>query len=180
MCVSVSEWVCVHVCVLRFECWLAGWQQCILALGGRIEANKLLMLARSESEQIQQIQWKIPTTISQTDRHCIISLHVGQFEHPTAWDCNTRAKWQHSCIHAGKTGLNTKLLTGRERNPWTHINESWKETSYSRKVLGKFLSAWHCFCGCRLFLNFARAVRSFPKAVRSELSLTIRVPYKPC
>lgn len=38
-----------------------------------IEANKLLMLARSEAEQIQQIQRKIPTAISETDRHCIIS-----------------------------------------------------------------------------------------------------------
>ncbi len=65
VCVCVPADLCADICAV-------GWQQCILAVGGRIEANKLLMLARSESEQIQQIRWKIHHSLSETDRHCII------------------------------------------------------------------------------------------------------------
>lgn len=56
----------------------------------RIEANKLLMLARFASEQIQQkIQWK-STQNRLGDRQALHYLpHVGQFESTTARDCNT-------------------------------------------------------------------------------------------
>lgn len=126
------------------------------------------MLARFELEQIQQIQWKIPTAPPQKQTRIALSFHVGQFEHLTDRDCNTIANRQHCCMSAGNTGFYTELLSRGETNPWTHVNESWKQMSYSRKVLGKFFSDRVCFCGCRLFLNFARACTHFPK--RSKAS----------
>lgn len=97
-----------------FGCWLVRWQQRILAVGGRVETNKLLMLARCEQEQIQQIVEKIPHNHLR-NRLCVRFFHVGQSEHLTAWDCNAMAEMTETLHYCRQHGLWLHIIN-REGN----------------------------------------------------------------